>query len=184
MNTQIDAVMFLTTGFEEIEALATLDILRRGGVSVFSVSIAGERLVTGSHDITVAADYTFEEFDCSSVSMLILPGGPGSDGCLKHDGVIELIRNFHAAGKYLAAICAAPTVLGRLGLLTGKAAVCFPSMEHLLSCGRVSNEPVCVDGNIITSMAAGTANHFALEIVSILRGTQKSEAVKQSIYMP
>ena len=160
--------IFLTTGFEEIEALATIDILRRGGVNIQSVSLTGERIVAGGHQIAVITDCLFEEVDFADAQMLILPGGTVKIN--EHDGLKREILAFSAQGKPLAAICAAPMVPGGLGLLHGKRATCYPGYEKYLVGAQVTEAPVVVDGHITTGRAAGYTFDFALELLSQLKG--------------
>ena len=153
-----NAVVFLATGFEEIEALGTIDVLRRGGVRVMMVSITGDRLVIGAHDIPVMADYLFEEADFSCVDALILPGGiPGSNHLNAHAHLKELVKEKTEEGVLIGAICAGPMVLGGLGLLKGKRATCFPFFEPTMVGAIPTDNGVEQDGNIITSKGPGFA---------------------------
>ena len=152
-----NAVVFLATGFEEIEALGTIDVLRRGGVRVMMVSITGDRLVIGAHDIPVMADYLFEEADFSCVDALILPGGiPGSNHLNAHAHLKELVKEKTEEGVLIGAICAGPMVLGGLGLLKGKRAT-------------PTDNGVEQDGNIITSKGPGFMFEFGLTILRNLK---------------
>ncbi len=167
--------ILLADGFEEIEALCPLDLLRRAGVETKTVSITEKRTVTGSHGITVTADLTAEN-SLSDIEMLVLPGGmPGStnlDGSKFCDG---LVRNAAKSGAYLAAICAAPLVLGRRGLLAGKEAVCFPGFENELVGAHLSDKRVVRDGKIITAIGMGAALEFGLALVEIFCGKETAE---------
>ena len=169
--------MFLTDGFEETEALTAADILRRAGIEVALVSITGRRMVCGSHNIRVEADMLFEEADFTDGKLLVLPGGAVLPGYQAHEGLLALIRAYADADKLIAAICAAPTLLAGLGLLTGRTAVCYPAMADKLTGARYGNEPAVRDGNFITSKAAGTTVHFGLAIVEALRGKAAAETV-------
>jgi len=169
--------LVLTDGFEETEALTTADILRRANIDVTLVSITGRKMVSGSHNIRVEADVLFEDMDMNTGKMLILPGGSVLPGYQAHEGLLALIRQYAAEEKLIAAICAAPTVLAGLGLLTGRTAVCYPAMADKLSGARYGSAPVARDGNFITSKAAGTTVHFALVIVEALRGKAAAETV-------
>ena len=173
-------LIFLTTGFEEIEALATIDILRRGGVNIQSVSLTSEKIVTGGHQISVIADCLFEEVDFTDAQMLILPGGTVKIN--DHDGLKREILAFAGQGKLIAAICAAPMVLGGLGLLKGKKATCYPGYEKYLTGAQLTGTPVMVDGTITTGKAAGYTSDFALELLSQLKGKEAAEEVKKKIY--
>ena len=173
--------IFLTTGFEEIEALATIDILRRGGVNIQSASLTGERTVTGGRKISVITDLLFEEADFTAAQMLILPGGPGTAKMNEHEGLKQVILEFARQGKPLAAICAAPMVFGGLGLLHNKKATCYPGYEKYLTGAHVTGTPVVVDGNITTGRAAGFTFDFALELLSQLKEKEVAEEVKNNI---
>jgi len=172
--------IFLTTGFEEIEALATMDILRRGGVNIQSVSLTGNKMVSGGHQISVLADCLFEEVDFTDAQMLILPGGTVKIN--EHERLKREILAFASQGKPIAAICAAPMVLGGLGLLENKAATCYPGYEKYLSGAQVVEERVVVDGNITTGKAAGYTFEFALELLSQLKGKEIANEIKQKIH--
>lgn len=160
--------IFFATGFEEVEALTVVDILRRAGVTVDMISVTGNIEVTGSHGITVKMDKLFEEID-DSAAMIILPGGvPGTPNLKAHEGLTAMIKRYKDIGKYLAAICAAPTVYGELGLLEGKNATCYPGLEDGLVGAIKKTDSVVVDGQFITSRGLGTAIDFSLKLVSIL----------------
>jgi len=174
----------LANGFEEIEALAVVDILRRAEIATEIVSITGQKEVTGAHDITVIADSLFEEVNYEEVKMILLPGGmPGSRNLDQHQGLRNQIKNFHTNGKPLGAICAAPLVLGSAGVLKGKAATCYPGFEKELPGAKVSGQPIIRDGNIITGKGAGYAMHFALEIVKILKDNATAEHIKNAMFI-
>ena len=160
--------IFLVSGFEEIEALATIDILRRGGVALQSVSLEEELSVTGGHGVAVIADMMFDEVDFSQAEMLILPGGTVRIN--EHEGLKKAILAHAATGRRVAAICAAPMVLGGLGLLKRKRAVCYPGYEQYLTGAILStHESVVTDGNITTGMGPGWTFGFALELLSLLK---------------
>ena len=173
--------LFMADGFEEVEALTVVDILRRAGVELKTVSIMGRKNVTGSHQIEVMADLTFEEI-IERAEMLILPGGmPGTLHLKAHKGLEQLIFESAEHGTYLAAICAAPTVYGEMGLLRGKKAACYPGMEDGLIGAEVRYENVVADDKFITSRGLGTAIDFAIEIIKILASEEISNQVKESI---
>ena len=179
-NQKVETVLiFLTTGFEEIEALATVDILRRGGVNIQMVSLTGDKTVTGGHQITVVTDCLFEEVDFANAQMLILPGGTVKIN--DHDGLKREILAFASQDKHIAAICAAPMVLGGLGLLRDKKATCYPGYEKYLTGAHVTNAPVTVDGNITTGRAAGYTIKFALELLSQLKGKEAADEIARKI---
>jgi 4-methyl-5(b-hydroxyethyl)-thiazole monophosphate biosynthesis len=165
--------VFLASGFEEIEAISIIDTLRRAKVETIVVTIPQEEdvfWVEGAHGISIAGDSLFDETDFSNGDMLILPGGmPGTNNLNAHEGLKELIEEYNNQNKYVAAICAAPLILGEMGLLKGKKAVCYPGYEdQLIGAEIVENEHVVVDGKIITSKGPGTAIEFALKLVEIL----------------
>ena len=159
-------VIHLADGFEEIEAVTPIDVLRRAGFEVTIVSMNGKKEVAGAHGIAVVADVLFEEVDYNKADLIILPGGmPGSKNLDNHDGLKSAIRQFNHHGKPIAAICAAPMVLGHLGILRGKKVTCFPGTEIHLEGSRVTGKAVEVDGNITTGKGPGAAMQFALSIV-------------------
>ena len=160
--------VMLADGFEEIEALTVVDVLRRGEVDVKTVSLGDNIAVTGAHSIIVSADVLFDEID-ENIDMIVLPGGmPGTINLDNHAGLKNLLLKL-SDKTYLAAICAAPMVFGKLGLLKNKKATCYPSFEKYLDGAVVSTDRVCVDGKIITSRGPGTALDFAMCIVSLLK---------------
>ncbi len=177
--------LLLADGFEEVEALTPVDILRRGGCSVTTVGVTG-KAATGSHGIAVSCDVTGKDalrmIEKEPPEMLILPGGmPGTLNLDKWDGTDAFIKATVGAGGYLAAICAAPTVLGNRGLLKGKKAVCYPGCEKQLAGADVGEERVVRDGLLITARGAGCAMDFALELLKVLRGDKEAERVSSSI---
>jgi protein deglycase len=174
--------IFLADGFEEIEGLTVVDLLRRVNIDITTVSITGKQYVTGSHKIEVKADALFEELDFSEADMLVLPGGmPGTRYLSEHEGLDGLLKTFYASGKKLSAICAAPSVLGSKGMLQGKAATCYPGFEEFLTGADVKNEAVIIDGEIITSKGLGTAIDFSLALISSLAGEAEARKVAASI---
>ncbi len=174
--------IFLATGFEEMEALITADMLRRAGVEVKLCGVTGE-YVTGAHGITVKTDIGIDEAD-SAVDMMILPGGlPGVDNLWACDRLRSLIEEQYNAGRYVAAICAAPSILGRLGILNGKRAICYPGFEDKLSGARVETDAiVSTDGNVITSKAAGTTFDFAHKLTELLVGIKVADKVRDGVF--
>lgn len=163
---------FLTDGFETVEALAVVDILRRAGVMVSLVSITGALEVTSAQHIVVKADTLIEDMDCDGVDVLFLPGGPGHTSYIKCDKLITLLKEFDALGKRIAAICAAPSVLGMLGMLRGRRAMVFPGFEEQLEGAILVTAPerVVTDGHITTSRGMGTSIDLGLELVKLLKG--------------
>ena len=174
--------VFTADGFEEIEGLTVVDLLRRAGAEVQMVSISSTKTVTGSHNIVLQADVLFEEADYSKMDLLVLPGGmPGTLHLGEHTGLCRLLQDFAAEGKKVAAICAAPSVLGALGILKEKKAVCYPGFEEKLTGAQVGTQEVARDGNITTSRGLGTAIPFALELISQLYGEEKAREIQKSI---
>ncbi|MBN1821867.1 MAG: DJ-1/PfpI family protein [Prolixibacteraceae bacterium] len=175
----------LATGFEEIEAVSIIDILRRAGIPVKTISVTGNKEVIGSHEIPVIADKLFEEIDYSEVEMIILPGGmPGSKNLNAHEGLKQQIMNFHREGKPLGAICAAPMVFGELGILNNLDVTCFPGFENHLHGAIITEELLALSGNIITGKGAGVAIHFALKIVEMLKGKKLADSLKEKMIVP
>lgn len=163
--------VFLADGFEEIEAVSIIDILRRADIETTTISISGNREVNGSHKIKILADKLFNEINIDDYSMIVLPGGmPGSKNLNEHPGLREQILNFHEQNKMLGAICAAPLVFGNLGILKNKKATCYPGYENQLHGAVVTGEKTEVSGNIITGKGAGVAIDFALKIVETIKG--------------
>lgn len=160
------AAIFLTEGFEEIEAVSIIDVLRRGQVTIDLISITGKLEVEGAHHIKVMGDQLFEDMSFEDFDMLLLPGGmPGTKNLLAHEGLCSLLKEFNEAQKPLGAICAAPSVLGQLGILNNKEGTCYPGFEdQLLGC-KVLDQNVVVSHNIVTGKGAGVAIDFALEIL-------------------
>lgn len=193
--------VFLAEGFEEVEALTAVDVLRRAGVEVKSVLVpagdCGGRAVSGAHGISVNADICFDEADFDACEMIVLPGGmPGTLNLAKHAGLAEQVKRFAegaaeneagasggAGTKYLAAICAAPMIPGELGLLDGKMATIYPGMEEHLKGALLMKNCVVVDGNIVTSKGPGTAMEFAVELAAILKGKETAESLMEDLLM-
>ena len=174
--------LFLANGFEEIEGLTVVDLLRRANIEILMVSITDDLIVTGSHKISTKADIMFEQTDYSDADMLVLPGGmPGTKYLSEHQGLDELLKQFHEKGKKLSAICAAPSVLGTKGLLNCKNATCYPGFEESLVGAIVTKEAVVMDGNIITSKGMGTAIDFSLSIIKSLVGEAEASRIAKSI---
>lgn len=174
--------IFLADGFEEIEGLTVVDLLRRAGVPVTMVSVMGRKTIVGSHQITLEADALFEDCDFSDGEMFVLPGGmPGTLHLGEHQYLAELLKKADQEKKGIAAICAAPSVLGDLGLLKGRKAVCYPGFEDRLTGAVTSTDPVVTDGHITTSRGMGTAIDFALELISRLCGQEKADELSKGI---
>ena len=177
---------FLANGFEDIEALAPVDILRRGGVEIQTVSVSGSEYVMSAHGVTLKADVKFEEVkDFEQADLLLLPGGmPGASHLNEHEGLCRLLTAHHAQGKRIGAICAAPFVLGRLGILKGKRATCYPGFEKFLNGATYTQELCTVDGNITTGKGPAAAFIYSFRLLEQLVSREKSEEVKSGMLIP
>ncbi len=174
--------IFFADGLEEIEGLTVVDMLRRVGIDISIVSINGTLTVTGSHKIQIGADMLLSDINTEDGCMFILPGGmPGTTYLGENETVCHILKDAAAAGKYVGAICAAPSVLGNLGLLKGKMATSYPSFLTEDMGAIISTDPVVVDGNIITSRGMGTAIEFAAELIALLKDRDTAEELKASI---
>lgn len=174
--------IFMADGCEEIEGLTVVDIVRRAKFEIDTISITGKKEVTSSHNVTFLTDTTAEEADFTSYDGIVLPGGmPGTIYLGENEIVNRVIREFAAEGKLVAAICAAPSVLGQAGILEGRNATCHPGFEDKLLGANVKFEPVVCDGNVITSRGMGTAIPFALEIVRYFLDDAAVEHVKTGL---
>lgn len=174
--------IFLADGYEEIEGLTVVDLLRRAKIDIVMVSITGNLYVTGSHQIVTKADVIFEETDYSDADLLVLPGGmPGTKHLQEHKGLDLLLKEFYNKGKRLAAICAAPSVLGTKGLLQGKKAICYPGHEEALIGANIIDQPVVEDSMIITSKGMGTAIDFSLSIIRTISGEEEAIKIAKAI---
>ena len=176
------AAIFLIDGFEETEALTTVDILRRGGVVVTTTSLTGRQEVISKNKIHVKADAMFENVKDENFDMLILPGG--TLNIKDHEGLQELVKKYHAEGKLIAAICAAPAALGKAGILAGKTAVCYPGLEKHLTGAKIGSHIVETDGNITTAKGPAVTPFFALKLLEILEGKAMSEEVAEAFLIP
>jgi len=174
----------LAEGFEEIEAITIIDVLRRASIPVTTISMTGHLSVRGAHDIHVSADKLYEDIDYLAGQMIVLPGGmPGTRHLESHKGLANQITEYKESNKWICAICAAPLVLGKLNILNGKSATCYPGFEKELLNAKVSNERVVQDGKIITSKGPGTAIEFSLKIVENLKGKDLAEDLKNSMIL-
>lgn len=174
--------MLLGTGFEETEAITPLDLLRRAGVNILTVGIDG-KVVTGSHKIRVEADITLDEMDLTDMEMMIIPGGMGGVASLRAcPAALEALKFTWENGKYVAAICAGPTVLADLGITDGLKATCYPGQEQNMGSAVVdSSAAFVVSGNLITGASAGCAVPFGLALVEALKGRETAEKIKDQI---
>jgi len=175
----MNALILLTKGFEEIEAITVIDVLRRAGIEVTVAGIKDN--VEGAHKIKIIPDKTFSNAfkDTDCYDAVILPGGPGHKDLMTNDEVIKLIKEFNNKNKIVAAICASPAVLGRAGVLEGRKATIYPGMEQAIP--KAVDERVVMDNNIITSKGPGTAMIFALKLVEELVGESMAEKLKQEM---
>ena len=180
--------VFLADGFEDVEALIPIDVLRRGGVDVTTVSVVeGSSIVTSAHGVQVVADRTYREDihddDFVGADLLLLPGGmPGAKNLYDHDGVGLAVLRQHKAGRMIAAICAAPgVVLGQLGLLEGKQATCYPGFEQLLSGATYTGDLCTHDGHIITAEGPAAAFPFAYKLLALLTNEETAQQVAEGM---
>ena len=179
-------LMPLAEGFEEIEAVTVVDLLRRAGIEVHTAALA-RRDVTGSHGITVVADIGLDDAAAADYDMIVLPGGmPGADHLKKDARVVALLQQFARTGRYTAAICAAPGVLAHAGLLEGRAATSYPGFLKPDSAPgiRLREDAVVIDGKVVTSRGPGTAVPFALSLIELLAGTTARRAVQERLQLP
>ena len=179
---EVRAAVIAADGFEEVEGLTVVDLLRRAKFTCDIVSLSDADVITGSHGIRVGADRHFSETDFDSYDAVILPGGLRGTDVLKADErVLALLQHMYAAGKLTAAICAAPTVLAKAGLLNGRRATCYPGKESMLDGADFSAETVVCDGTIITSRGAGTTIPFALSIIAYLDSAAHADEIARKI---
>ncbi len=176
-------VVFLADGFEEIEGLTSVDMCRRAGIEVTTVSVMERKRIMGSHGIPVEADALFGDVDYDEADLFLLPGGGlGTENLEKHRALAELLKKADAQGKKLAAICAAPRVLGQLGLLNGIEATCYPGNEDKLEGAIIRNEKKAVrDGRFVTGKGMGASIEFAAEVITVLEGEAKAEEILKQI---
>ncbi|NDP21368.1 MAG: DJ-1/PfpI family protein [Paludibacter sp.] len=174
--------VFLAEGFEEIEAIIPIDIFRRAAFDVTTISISSKKEVCGAHGVTIIADRLFTETNFSENDLLFLPGGmPGTTNLDAHEGLKSLLVKQIAEKKPIAAICAAPLILGKLNLLNGLEAICYPGYENNLKGAAISKEKIVKSGLISTAKGAGVALQFALKIVEDLKGKQISDKIADAI---
>ncbi len=174
----------LAKGFEEIEALTVVDLLRRADIDVKLVSVAEERIVEGAHGIKVEADIIFDDADYDSCEMIVLPGGmPGAENLRQHKGLFDVIEKFSQIGKNLAAICAAPMVLAGHSALTGKTATIYPGFEKHLDNIIPINAEIIEDGNVLTGKGPAFAMKFALAIIEKIKGKETADDVAKGLLL-
>ena len=176
------AYIFLAEGFEEIEAITPVDILRRANIDTVTVSTSTDKMVKGAHGITVEADKLFSEIKFSSEDYLILPGGmPGTTNLMTHEGLNNLIKSHYNAGSRVAAICAAPSLLGKLGVLNGREAIVYPGYEKNLIGAKISEKTIVESDNVLTAKGLGVAIDFSLKIVEIIKDKAVANSIATSI---
>ena len=179
------ALIFLAPGYEEVEMLTVVDMLRRAGITIDMVSVTDELPVTGSHNVTIIADVLLVELDDTdfqNVDALILPGGiPGTPHLRACEPLCHQLIECNQQGKLIAAVCAAPTVLSSLGILNGRQATCYPSFADKLPGAVYIKKPVVIDGNVITSRGMGTCIEFAGAVIETLLNRETAEEVKEKI---
>lgn len=177
--------LFLAEGFEEVEALSVVDIVRRAGLIIQTVSVTGHETVTGAHGVPVKADMLFDATTIKREGvMLVLPGGlPGATNLAAHEGLRKVILDFNTEGRLLSAICAAPLVYGQLGILKDKKATCYPGFEKYLEGAHTTGAMVEQDDNIITGKGPGAAFDFGFAIVTKLAGKEKADEVKAGMLL-
>lgn len=174
--------IFFAEGYEEIEALTVVDMCRRAGIEIDMVSVTKDLKVTGVHGIEVTMDASLDDYDFREVDMIVLPGGmPGTLNLEKSQKLMCNVDELANCGRYVAAICAAPSILGHRGLLKGKRACCYPGFEEELTGATVTYNPCEVDDNIITARGMGCAIDFSKEIIRVLEGDEKAEEVVEKI---
>ena len=173
--------MLLGTGFEETEAIAPLDLLRRAGVSIATVGING-KIIYGGHGIGVEADMEIGEMDLTNLEMVILPGGLGGVASIKaSEAAMDAVRFAYENDKFVAAICAGPTILAQLGITDGKNATCYPGCEPQMGSANMICSAAVTDGKVITGTSAGCAVSFGLALIAALKGQEAAEAIAQQI---
>lgn len=173
--------MLLGTGFEETEAVAPLDLLRRAGVNVATVGING-KTIYGSHGIGIEADLELGQMDLTNLEMIILPGGLGGVASIKASGAaLDAVRFAWENGRYVAAICAGPTVLAQLGITDGKKVTCFPSCAEQMGNAVLLTQAAVTDGTVITGTSAGCAIPFGLALIAALKGQEAADAIEKQI---
>ncbi len=173
---------FFADGFEEIEGLTVVDLLRRAGIEIETVSVTDKPEVTSSHNITVKTDKIFSEINIDKADVLFLPGGvPGTPNLAAHEGLVQALKVFNQSGKRIAAICAAPSILGELGMLHGKKATCYPGYEDKLLGAEYVREKAVTDGNITTARGMGATIDLGLELIRILVSREKADEIAEAI---
>lgn len=175
--------VLLCTGFEETEAIAPVDLMRRAGIQVHTVGI-GSQTVTGSHGIKIQADITLEEMDLTALEMIVLPGGLGGVASISaSQEALNAVRFAWENGRYVAAICAAPTILAKLGITDGREITCYPGCEAQMGSAQLTDLAAVQDGKLITGTSAGCAVAFGLQLISALKGPDAANTVAEQIVL-
>lgn len=173
--------VLLGTGFEEMEAIAPIDLLRRAGIRILTVGVDG-KTVTGSHGISVEADITLDQLDLTDLEMIVLPGGLGGVATVRSSqGALDALRFAYENNKYVAAICAGPTVLAELGIVGARRATCYPGCEGGMGAASMLEAACVTDGKLITGASAGCAIPFALALITALKGEDEAERIAKQI---
>lgn len=173
--------VYFGTGYEEVEALSVVDVLRRGKLDVIMVGVDGRTVVSG-RGVSINMDCVIEEVDHHEIDMMVLPGGiPGVDHLLQSERLINELKNFKIQGKWIGAICAAPSILGKLGLLEGEKATCYPGCEESLIGCEYIDAGVVVSGHVITGKGAGASLNFGLTLLEVLLGKEKAKEIENGM---
>lgn len=174
-------VVCFATGYEEVEALCTVDVLRRAGIEVVMAGVSGES-VNSSRQISINMDASINEIDWDTVNMIVLPGGlPGVDNLYANEIVTKQVVEFKEKGKWIGAICAAPSILGKLGVVKGETATCYPGFEDTLEGAILSKERVVISNKIVTGIGAGASLEFAFALLEVLKGEVVTQKLKESM---
>jgi len=177
-----NVLVFLAEGFEEIEAVTIVDLLRRANINCKTISITEKREVMGAHGVPFIADMLFDEKMCMEAIGLVLPGGmPGTINLQNHTGLTKVLEEFYKQNKFIGAICAAPMIFGKLGFVKDKKATIYPGMEEHLKEAECSTDMVCYDNHVMTSRAPGTAMAFGLKLIEVFAGEQKAKEVAKGL---
>lgn len=170
----------LVDGFEEIEAVTIVDVLRRADISVIMAGVT-DSYVTGSHGIKLQTDLLLKDVDLGDITAIVLPGGPGVKNLQENEFVTQMVRDHYRSGKLTAAICAAPLVLSQAGILTDRLVTSYPSVKDQLNCKEYLTDPVVIDGHLITSRGPGTSLSFSLALVEVLAGKDKARSLAEGM---
>lgn len=173
--------VLLGTGFEEVEAIAPIDLMRRAGIQVLTAGVDG-KAITGSHGITLEADITLDQMDLTDLEMIVLPGGLGGVATARSSqAALDALRFAYENDKYVAAICAGPTVLAELGIIGAKKATCYPGCESGMADATIVEAPCVTEGKLITGASAGCAIAFALALITALKGSEVAQQIEKQI---